>query len=110
MRAGVNFTNVLRTAFMLVDPESVKIIDNLTVFSRFWDLRAKKLHLKVYEIEPRCQFHQHSTSSFACADPKSTKKTDDLTVFFVLSGSACVKSAFKMLMKLTPSDQSINVI
>ncbi len=29
---GVNFINVLRTAFVLIDPESVKKIDNLTVF------------------------------------------------------------------------------
>ena len=29
---GVNFINVLHTAFTLVDPESVKKIDNLTVF------------------------------------------------------------------------------
>jgi len=29
---AVNFTNLLRAAFMLVDPERVKKIDNLTVF------------------------------------------------------------------------------
>jgi len=29
---SVNFINVLRTAFALVDPESIKKIDNLTVF------------------------------------------------------------------------------
>jgi len=32
MHAGVNFTNILHAAFMLVDPERVKKIDNLTVF------------------------------------------------------------------------------
>jgi len=32
MTPSVNFTNVLRTTFTLVDPESVKMIDNLTVF------------------------------------------------------------------------------
>ncbi len=31
-RSGVNFTNILRTAFTLADPKSVKMIDNLTVF------------------------------------------------------------------------------
>jgi len=30
--SGVNFINVLHTAFMLADPKSVKKIDNLTVF------------------------------------------------------------------------------
>ncbi len=38
---GVNFTNVLSTAFMLVDPKSVKkyskVISN---FLHFWDLQA----------------------------------------------------------------------
>jgi len=29
-RPAVNFINILRTAFMLIDPESVKKIDNLT--------------------------------------------------------------------------------
>ncbi len=29
---GVNFTNILCAAFTLVDPESIKKIDNLTVF------------------------------------------------------------------------------
>ena len=36
----VNFTNVLRSAFMLADPESAKNLLNLTVFLRFWCLRA----------------------------------------------------------------------
>jgi len=39
-------------------------------------------------------------------DPKSAKKTDCLTVFFVLLGSAFVKDAGKMLVKLTPGDNS----
>ncbi len=32
MTPGVNFINIQRTAFTLVDPKSVKKIDNLTVF------------------------------------------------------------------------------
>ncbi len=39
-RPGVDFINVLRTAFTLVDPKSVKKNDNLTVFLLFWDLLA----------------------------------------------------------------------
>ena len=31
LKIGVNFTNILQAAFMLVDSESVKKIDNLTV-------------------------------------------------------------------------------
>jgi hypothetical protein len=37
---GVNFINILHTAFTLVDPKSVKKIDNLTAFFLFWDLRT----------------------------------------------------------------------
>ncbi len=43
MTPGVNFTNILHTAFKHVDPKSVKKIDNLTVFfSPFSNLHAKK--------------------------------------------------------------------
>jgi len=37
-----------------------------------------------------------------CEDHKSVKKTVKLSIFFVLLGSACVKAARKMLLKLTP--------
>jgi len=40
---GVNFIDVLRAAFTCADPKSAKNTDNLTVFLRFWDLRAQKL-------------------------------------------------------------------
>jgi len=36
------------------------------------------------------------------ADPKTTKKTDSLTVFLAFLGSAHVKAARRMLVKLTP--------
>jgi hypothetical protein len=38
-QSGVNFTNILGAVFRLVESKSVKKIDNLTVFLRFWDLR-----------------------------------------------------------------------
>ena len=38
------------------------------------------------------------------ADPKSVKFQSLLSVFFVLLGSACVKTSSKLLMKLTPDD------
>jgi len=52
------------------------------------------------------RFHQILRPSFMPVDPKSAKKTDCLTVFFVLLGSAFVKDAGKMLVKLTPGDNS----
>jgi len=41
---GVNFINILSEAFMLIDPESVKKINNLTViFTHFGSGRIKLL-------------------------------------------------------------------
>jgi len=40
-------------------------------------------------------------ASFARKDPESATKTENLTVFFALLGSAHIKAAHKMLMKLT---------
>jgi len=41
-------------------------------------------------------------AAFTRADPEWAKKTENLTVFFVLSGSAHIKAAGRMLVKLTP--------
>jgi hypothetical protein len=40
-------------------------------------------------------------AAFTCAALKSQKKTDNLIVFYALLGSACLKAAGKMLVKLT---------
>jgi len=40
-------------------------------------------------------------AAFTQPDPKSAKNTIKLSVFFALLGSACIKTAQKMLMKLT---------
>jgi hypothetical protein len=41
LNPGVNFINVLRTAFAPLDPKSVKKdTDYLTEFLHFWDLQA----------------------------------------------------------------------
>ncbi len=39
---GLSFINILRAAFALVDPKSVKntVKSSVSVFLRFWDLRA----------------------------------------------------------------------
>ena len=50
----------------------------------------------------RTQFHQHFTSSFYASRSQERKKLLDLTVFVALLGSACLKVACKMLIKLTP--------
>ena len=48
------------------------------------------------------QFHQHSTSSFYACRSQKRKKLLNLTVFLVLLGSARIKAACRMLVKLTP--------
>jgi len=42
-RAGLNFINILRTAFMRLEPKSIRKTVKLSVFLHFWDLRAQKL-------------------------------------------------------------------
>jgi len=42
--------------------------------------------------------------------PKAQKKTYNLTVFFVLLGSALKKAAYRMLIKLTPVVNFINIL
>ena len=49
----------------------------------------------------KCQFHQHSTSSFYARRSQKRKKDCQVKQFFVLSGSVCVKAAHRTLMKLT---------
>jgi hypothetical protein len=51
---------------------------------------------------PRCQFRQHSTYSFCTQRSQKCKKDWQLDYLFALSGSAHVKAARRMLMKLTP--------
>ena len=51
---------------------------------------------------PRVNFINVLREAFTLADPKSTKKLLNLMVFFALLGSARVKAACRMLVKLTP--------
>ena len=62
-----------------------------------------ELRANVDEINSRGQFHQHVYTQLLHAQmPKTQKKLHHLTVFFALMGSARIKSARQMLMKLTP--------
>ena len=52
-RPGLNFINVLCTAFTLVDPESVKKIDNLTVFfTLLGSACVKAVHRMLVKLTP----------------------------------------------------------
>jgi len=48
----VNFISILRAAFALKDPKSIKKIDNLTVFLCFWDLRVKAARKTMVKSTP----------------------------------------------------------
>ena len=50
---------------------------------------------------PRCQFHQHSTSSFYLRRSQKCKKAAWLDCLFAFLGFSCVKAACRMLVKLT---------
>ncbi len=46
-RSGVNFTDVLRTAFTLIDPKSAKTTVKLSVILQIGDLRAEMLSVNM---------------------------------------------------------------
>jgi len=54
------------------------------------------------KLSPGVNFINILLAAFMHQDPKSAKKADNLPVFFALLGSVRVKSAHKMLVKLTP--------
>ena len=47
---------------------------------------------------------------FTPVDPKSVRKIDNLIVFFTLLGSASIKAVRRMLMKLSPVVNFINIL
>jgi len=48
--------------------------------------------------------------AFMLVDPKSIKNIDNLTVIFMHLGLACIKDAYKTLMKLSPGVDFTNVL
>ncbi len=89
---GVDFTRVLWEAFFACRSKKTQMTVDLTIFFVLLGsvlLTAVSKH--VCEIEPRCQFHQHSMSSFYAHRSRKYKKDWQL-YFFALLGSALVKS------------------
>ncbi len=63
--SGVNFTNILLTAFTLVNPKSVKNTVNSSVsFCAFGIYEHKSCTQNIDEIDGSCQFHQHFALKF----------------------------------------------
>jgi len=92
-------------AFTLLDPESVKKIDNLTVnFMHLGSAHVKAAHKTLMKWTPGVNFINILRAAFIRGDPESVQKIDNfnLTVIFTHLGSAHIKAAHKTLMKLTP--------
>jgi len=54
---GVNFINILHTAFTLVDPNSLNKIDNLTVFfTLLGSACVKAVHRTLMKLSPGVNF------------------------------------------------------
>jgi len=62
---GVNFINILHAAFTLVDPKSIKKIDNLTViFTILGSSQRKAVHKMLMKLTPEAHHQQHSALAF----------------------------------------------
>jgi len=80
-RAELNFINVLRTAFTLADPKSVKKTVKLSIFFMLLgSTSVKAVQRTLVKSTPA---------------PKSIKNTVKLIVFFSLLGSWCIKASRK---------------
>ena len=65
LKPRVDFINVQRTAFTLVDPETAKnTVKSSVFFTLLGSTSVKPDYKYVGEIEPRCQFHQHFIIAF----------------------------------------------
>jgi hypothetical protein len=73
---GLNFINVLRTAFTHIDPECAKKDSQVSgVIWCFWDLRSvKAAHKMLVKLTPGVDSTKVLRAFFMHADPKSSKK------------------------------------
>ncbi len=95
-RPGLNFINVLRTAFTLVYPESVKRYQWLNCIFYAFGIYERK------SCDTRCQFHQHLWAAFAPVDPKSIKRHWQLDWILTLWGAAGVKAVHIYVGEIEP--------
>ena len=72
-------------------------------------LRVPKSCSNHRERRPGVNFTNVLQAAFALVDPKSAKKTVKLSSFFALLGSASIKAARRMLVKLNPGWRSSDI-
>jgi len=88
LTTGVNFINVLHTAFALVDPKSEKNTAESSVsFYAFGIYERKSCTCIADEIEPRGRFHQHSTYSFYSCGAQKRERDSEVVNLFTLLGT-----------------------
>ncbi len=89
LTSGLNFINVLLTAFTHSDPKSIKKTIKLSIIFTLLGCRSVEAARKMLEkLTPGVNFINVLWEAFALADQESTKSTVKLSVFFALSGSA----------------------
>ncbi len=76
---GLNFINVLRTAFTHVDPESLRIqLGHQCLFMLLGSTSVKAVRRMLMKLSPShtwCQFHQHSMFNFYTPGAQKRKMT-----------------------------------
>ncbi len=85
LTSGLNFINVLCTAFTWVEPKRVKKTVKLSVFLRFWDLHVQKLHVNMLvKLKPGLNFINVLQAALVCTDQQKRLHFWDLRVFLLL--------------------------
>ncbi len=80
---GLNFINILGTAFTLADPESVKryLYDLAVLFTLLRSTSVKAEHKMLMKLTPGLNFINVLHTAFMLAEPKSVKKTVKSSLF-----------------------------
>ena len=102
--AGVNFTNVLRTAFALVDPEIIRTQSSRQYhFTLLGSKCVKAVRRTLMKLSPGVNFINVLHTAFALVDPERVKITAKSSVSFY--AFSVLKGVRRLLMKLTPRVQ-----
>ena len=100
------FSNIVAITKISIFPKTGLYVD------LFEKAAMHKMHWKSRSLSFLTGFNFNNIlqAAFTLANPKSGKKLLNLTVFFMLLGTARVKAAHRMLVKLTPGFPICDVI